>query len=161
MLMLPGKGRTAACSGSFFRAFGLHWAQVALWPCACLLMLLRFGVPGFAQFQSGPRSKLPVINKITATGPTRTAFTGKVESLDTKLKVLNVTEGHGGSTAIFPLNKKVKVSSISGRKLKVAALTPGTNVIVYYEQRDARRTVQQIIILGSGASPSKKGPHSS
>jgi hypothetical protein len=134
--------------------------RVAISTCACLLMVLEIGSPAFAQFQPGSRSKLPVINKITSSGPTRSAFTGKVQSLDTKLKVLNVTEGKGRSTAIFPLNKKVKVSSISGRKLKLAALTPGTNVIVYYQQRDAQRTVQQIVILGSGASPARKSSHS-
>ncbi|HTV53364.1 MAG TPA: hypothetical protein VMI06_00440 [Terriglobia bacterium] len=102
-----------------------------------------------------------MINKITSNAPTRSALTGKVQFLDTKLKVLDVSDGQGGSTAIFPLNKKVKVSSISGQKLKLAAVTPGTNVIVYYEQRDARRTVQQIIVLGSDASRNKKHPHSS
>jgi hypothetical protein len=159
--MLAYTKRTTAPARGSSRKFRLRLAQVAFWPCACLAILLQFGSPTFAQFQAGPRSKLPVINKITSNGPTRSALTGKVQSLDRKLKVLDVSDGHGGSTAIFPLNKRVKVSSISGQKLKLAAVTPGTNVIVYYEQRDARRTVQQIIILGSDASQTKKHPHSS
>jgi hypothetical protein len=132
--------------------------RIALW-----LLFACFSVPvlSFAQQGPGSRSKLPVINKITSGGPTRSAFTGSIQSLDRKLKVLDVSGAHGRSTAIFPLTKKIKISSINGQKLKLAALTPGTNVIVYYQQNAARRTVQQIIVLGSDAPRTKKSPHTS
>jgi hypothetical protein len=159
--MLAYRMRTIVSAGGFSREFGARLAHVAFWPGACLVILLQFSFPAFAQFQTGPRSKLPVIDKITSSGPTRAALTGKIQSLDTKLKVLDISEGQGRSLVIFPLNKKVKVSSISGHKLKLAALTPGTNVVVYYQQRDARRTIQQIVILGSSASQTPKSPHSS
>jgi hypothetical protein len=150
------------CSHSFPGGFEPGSTVRVLWLLlTCSLIVLQCPGLGFAQFQTGPRSKLPVIDKITSNGPTRSAFTGKVQSLDAKLKVLDVTSVHGDNLAIFPLNKRIKVSSITGQKLKLAAVTPGTNVIVYYEQQDARRTVQQIIILGSGASQTKKPSHPS
>jgi hypothetical protein len=139
-----------------------RWTHTALWlSLACGLLAFEFPGLGFAQFQAGPRQKLPVINKITSNGPARAAFTGEVQSLDRKLKVLNVSGGRNEGTVIFPLKKKVKVSSISGQKLKLAALTPGTNVVVYYEQQDARRTIQKIVILGTSASQTKKHSHPS
>jgi hypothetical protein len=159
--MLAHIRRATVRTGSSSNKLSMRLAQVAFWLGPGLAILLQFGSLTFAQTQAGPMSKLPVIDKITPAGPTRSALTGRIQSLDTKLKVLNVSDGKGGNTAIFPLSKKVKVSSISGQKLKIAALTPGTNVIVYYEQHDARRTVQQIIILGSDASQNKKPLHSS
>lgn len=128
---------------------------------AFVFAFITFPAASLAQQGMGARSKLPVINKITSNGPTRSAFTGSVQSLDRKLKVLNVTGGPGPTTAIFPLSKKTKISSISGQKLRLAALTPGTNVLVYYEQNAARRTVQQVIVLGPAASHTKKTPHAS
>jgi hypothetical protein len=120
-----------------------------------------FPSTGAAQQGQGARSKLPVINKITSGGPTRAAFTGSVQSLNPKLKVLNVSTAGGQSTAIFPLGKKTKIADINGQKLKLAALTPGTNVIIYYEQSDARRTVEQILVLpGNSLQTKKKSPSS-
>jgi hypothetical protein len=144
---------------NFLREFGSGWRGLAWWLLAACLF--AFPPASLAQEGMGPRSRLPVINKITSNGPTRAAFTGSIQSLDPKLKVLNVSGAQGRSMAIFPVNKKTKVSSISGQKLRLAALTPGTNVIVYYEQNAARRTVQQIIVLGSSASHTKKTPHAS
>jgi hypothetical protein len=117
---------------------------------------------GMAQQGASPRSRIPVVNKIATNGPTRSLYSGSVETLNQKLKILNVSANGGQYTAIFPLTKKTKISSINGQKLKLASLTPGTNVIVYYEQQNARRTVQQIIVLGSQTHPAKKkNPHSS
>ena len=128
---------------------------------ACLGAFIQFPSMSFAQQELGSRSKLPVINRITSNGPTRSAFTGSVESLDPKLKILDVSSAHGRSTALFPLSKKTKISSLTGQRLKLASLTPGTTVIVYYEQNAARRTVQQVIVLGSDAPQIKKNPHTS
>jgi hypothetical protein len=157
---LPGKGGK---SGQVLPCPYGETLWILCWLlAACFLACLQVPSQGFGQQEGmGPRSKIPVINKISTTGPTRSAFTGSVQSLDGKLKILDVSGAHGRNTAIFPLNKKTKISSINGQKLKLAALTPGTNVIVYYEQSAARRTVQQIIVLGSGASPTKKNVPSS
>lgn len=127
----------------------------------CLAIMFQPAPRAFAQFSTGPRSRVPVINRITNGGPTHSAFTGRVQSLDRKLNVLDVSAARGQNTAIFPLNKKIKISSIAGQKLKLAALTPGTSIIIYYEQNAARRTVQQIIVLAPGASQTKKKSHPS
>jgi hypothetical protein len=53
----------------------------------------------------------------------------------------------GGATEIFPVRKGISVSGAKGRKLKIRELSPGTNIIVYYEYRDGRRTVNEIMVL--------------
>ncbi|MGH9327587.1 MAG: hypothetical protein ACRD2B_13015 [Terriglobia bacterium] len=120
---------------------------------ACILLCAR---PASAQL--GNHAKLPGVSKIIS-GSTRQAFTGTVQSLNRKQHVLNV--GAGENSAIFPLKKKVKVSSVGGARLNLAALTPGTNVIIYYEQQGGHRTVNQIVILAAPAASSAKKPHSS
>jgi hypothetical protein len=121
-----------------------------------IIAIACFLFSSLARAQEEHRNKLPGISKITSNGPTRQAFTGSVQLLDTHQRVLNVTAAGGGNTAIFPIGKKVKVSTIDGQKLRVATLTPGTNVIVYYEQKGGRRTVDQIIVLGPHAPTGKK-----
>lgn len=129
---------------------------------ASLAVIAAFLIlPARSYSQQNHRSKLPGINKITSSGPGRQAFTGSVQSLDRQHHVLDVSAAKGQSTAIFPLRKNVKVSSIDGQKLKLAALTPGTNVIVYFEQKSGRRTVEQIIVLTPGAPAGKKDDHPS
>lgn len=131
------------------------------WGCAAVAAagLFLFCLPAKAQFRNP--GKLPGINKITSNGPTRQAFSGSVQSLNRKQHVLNVTSE--GSSAIFPIKKKVKVSSVTGAKRSLADLTPGTNVLVYYSQKDGRRTVDQILILqrAPASTASKKKPHTS
>ncbi|HEX5482476.1 MAG TPA: hypothetical protein VFZ08_07595 [Terriglobia bacterium] len=122
---------------------------------ACLILPMR------SYSQQNRRNKLPGINKITSSGPGRQAFTGSVQSLDRQHHVLDVSAAKGQSTAIFPIRKNVKVSSIDGQKLKLASLTPGTNVIIYFEQKSGRRTVEQIIVLTPSAPAGKKDDHSS
>jgi hypothetical protein len=137
-----------------------QWGAVTALPAAVLLL----AVAGLAQQIPGRMSKVPVVNKIDSNAPTRSAFTGSIQLLDRKMKVLDVNGATGQSTAIFPLGKKVKISSVAGAKLKWASLTPGTNVIVYYEMERGRRTVQQIVVLGSGSNKpplAKKKAHSS
>ncbi|MGH9353521.1 MAG: hypothetical protein ACRD2G_15400, partial [Terriglobia bacterium] len=112
------------------------WAAFAV-----LTALLLIPVPAGAQVTG--RQKLPVLGKIVANGPTKGAFTGIIQTLDRRNNVLEVGSADGTDTAIFPISKKVKISSIEGRKLKLAALTPGTNVVVTYEQQGGKRTVQE------------------
>jgi hypothetical protein len=42
------------------------------------------------------------------------------------------------------------VETAGGEKLKVKELSPGTNVIVYYEVKNDRRSVSEIVVLGPG-----------
>jgi len=126
-----------------------------------VIVIACFLFPLLARAQEEHRNKLPGLSKITSNGPTRQAFTGSIQSLDRQQHVLNVTAAGGGNTAIFPIGKKVKVSTIDGQKLRVATLTPGTNVIVYYEQKGGRRTVDQIIVLGPNTPTEKKKDHAS
>lgn len=127
---------------------------------ALTLSVLWAVTPFVARSQEMGRKKLPGLSKIESNGPTKGVFTGGVQALDSRSKVLEVSSANGASTAIFPITKKVRVSSIGGQKLKLAALTPGTNVIVHYRQQGGRRTVQEIIVVKK-APPSVKTGHRS
>ena len=96
--------------------------------------------------QEEPMGRIPVPSKKTMGGAHR-AFSGKVETLDLKRKVLIVGTVEGGATEIFPIKKGISVSGAKGKKLKIEELSPGTNVIVYYDFRDGRRTVNEIMVL--------------
>ena len=105
--------------------------------------------------QEDHHNKLPGLDKVTS-GPTRQAFTGKIQSFDRKRAVLTVNTVEGADTEIFPLKKKVKVTSANGLKLKLVALKPGTSITVFYELKGDRRTVDQIIVLSNIAKTGKK-----
>lgn len=147
------------CAASYRKpAFGrIGVGRVLLLSLVCLFV----SAAGRSQQRLG--GKLPGIGKSTPSGSTQQAFTGSVQSLDKQHHVLNISTSQSGSTEIFPIQKKVKISSVRGRKLKLAALTPGTNVVVYYQEKEGRRTVNQIVVLSSGTTPSskKKTPASS
>ncbi|MGH9396985.1 MAG: hypothetical protein ACRD18_09075 [Terriglobia bacterium] len=122
-----------------------------------ILSVLCALAPLAATAQELGRKKLPGLSKIESTGPTKGVFTGGVQTMDSRSKVLEVSSADGANSAIFPITKKVRVSSIEGHKLKLAALTPGTNVIVHYQQQGGRRTVQEIIVLTKAPPSGKKG----
>ena len=103
------------------------------------------------------RTKVPIIGKIGG-GSNRQAFSGKVQSVDLRRKLLLVGTVEGDHTEYFPVKKNVPVSSASGEKMKVAELAQGTNVIVYYEVKDDRRTVSEILVLGAADKPASKKP---
>ena len=105
------------------------------------------------------RKKVPVIDKITSGGPSQQAFMGIVKSVDFESEVLNVDNITGKSTEFFPLKKKVHVVTADGDKLKLAELKPGTNVLVYFDQKGDRRTITRIVVL-AGGQPKKKAPPS-
>jgi Cu/Ag efflux protein CusF len=123
---------------------------------ALILLGLPFRTTLEAQEQR--KAKVPVISKITAGGPTQQAFMGIVKSIDFESEVLNVDNISGKSTEIFPLKKKVHVVTADGDKLKLTKLKPGTNVIVYYDQKGDRRAVTQIVVLAGGAVKKKTPP---
>jgi hypothetical protein len=103
---------------------------------------------------SAQKHKVPVLDKI-GSSPSRQAFSGKVLSLDAERNLLNVNTVQGSGTEIFSV-KKARVVTADGEKLKLSALTPGTDVIIYYEQKDDQRSVKDIVILGPGPGEPKK-----
>lgn len=114
-------------------------------------------LPREANAQQGGGRKIPIIKKIQGSS-FRQAFTGKVESLDTEHKILNMKAAAGGGMEIFPVKKGVEVRTADGEKLKLSQLKSGSNVIIYYQQKGNRRTVKEIIVLAEGAEESKKKP---
>ena len=135
------------------RSIGLVWRLPILVLASVLVVLSQ----GMAQER---KTKLPGLDKITG-GPSQQAFSGIVQSLDMKRKILNVNTVQGGVTEIFPIRKGVPVMTARGDKLKLTALVPGTNVIIYYEQKGDRRTMKQIVVLAAAPSDEKKLPPSS
>jgi hypothetical protein len=93
-----------------------------------------------------PMGRIPLPTKKTLTGAHR-AFSGKVETLDLKRKILIVGTVEGSATEIFPIKKGTPVSGAKGKKLKLEELAPGTNIIVYYDYRGDRRSVNEITVL--------------
>jgi hypothetical protein len=120
--------------------------------CAALLL-----VCGLASAQRNTLDKMPVVDKVTNPS-THEAFTGTVQSLDEKQKILNVNSVEGGITEIFPIKKGTAVIGSGGARLKLTDLKPGTSVIVYYEQRTDRISVQHIDVIS--AKPKTPAPHS-
>lgn len=141
----------ALSAGERLRAHARTCLRVAM------LLGLAFLALRPATAQEPHRRKVPGLDKATS-GFSHLAFSGKVESVDLKRKVLNVNTVQGGSTEIFPLKKGIHVSTADGEKLKLGELTPGTNVIIYYEQKGDRRQVREIVVLASGAAETKKAP---
>ena len=120
-------------------------------PLAGLGLVLLFS-PLPASTQDRSIEKLPVIDKI-ASAAEHQAFSGTVQSLDEKHNILNVNSVEGGATEIFPVKKTTPVYTTDGYRRKPSNLTPGTNVIVYFELHADHRTVKRIEIL---AGESKK-----
>jgi len=124
------------------------------------LALASWGWPLHSSLQAQEdHKKVPVIDKITSGGPSQQAFMGVVKSVDFESEVLNVDNITGKSTEFFPLKKKVHVVTADGDKLKLAELKPGTNVLVYFDQKGDRRTITRIVVL-AGGPPKKKAPPS-
>jgi hypothetical protein len=125
------------------------------------LALLAFAVAcAFTQtFAQSRKSKVPVIRRLS--GSQRLAFSGVVRSLDLKMKVLNVDRGEGKDVEIFPVKKGIHVEDASGKRLRLSALRPGTNILIYYTERAGERKVTQVMVLGMEKSESKKSSHPS
>ncbi|MEJ2009751.1 MAG: hypothetical protein P8Z30_16625 [Acidobacteriota bacterium] len=121
---------------------------------ACMMVFLQ-AVPLHAQQRS--KSKLPIIGKLTS-GNHQQAFTGKIQSLDLKQRVLNVNALHGQDMEIFPVRKSVHVQGVNGQKMKLKELVPGMTVLIYYNQKPGERAVKDIIVLSSGKSQGKAKP---
>jgi len=108
-----------------------------------------------ARPQEERRRKIPVVDKI-AGGSNHQAFSGTVASVDLAGHVLEVNALESKTVEIFPIKKGVFISTADGKKTKLAQLAPGTNVIVYYDQKGDHRTVKQVVVLGAAAETPKK-----
>ena len=124
------------------------------------LALLLWGLPYPSTIgaQEEHKTKVPVIDKITSGGPTRQQFSGVVRSIDLESEILNVDTVKGNVTEIFPIKKKVHVVTADGSKLKLTKLTPGANVLIYYEQKGDHKTVTEIVVLAGGEVKKKAPP---
>lgn len=124
-----------------------------------ILLLALASLPGLASAQvpDQPSSRIPMKGKGT-TGPSRQAFSGRVQSVDLKRNLLKVDTVEGGVTEIFLVKKKTPVSMADGTKMEIQTLAPGTNVIVYFEQKEDRRPVSRILVLAASEGEKKKSP---
>jgi hypothetical protein len=125
-----------------------------------VLIVLALGLAAIAGMisadaQDERRSRVPALGK-TAGGPSRQAFSGKVQSVDLKRNLLKVDTVEGGVTEIFPVKKRTPVSMADGTKIELQKLAPGTSVIVYYEQKEDRRSVTEIVVLAASAGEDRK-----
>ena len=128
----------------------MPWVAAAL--AACTLAFCHLA-PLQAQQQ---KNKLPIVGKLTP-GNHQQAYSGKIQSLNMKEKILNVNSLHGQDTEIFPVKKNMRVEGINGNKLDLSALTPGATVLIYFDQKSGERTVKHIVVLSSGKKQAKGG----
>lgn len=126
--------------------------RVAAALAACALAFCHLA-PLHAQQQ---KNKLPIVGKL-APGNHQQAYSGKIQSLNMKEKILNVNSLHGQDTEIFPVKKNMRVEGINGNKLDLSALTPGATVLIYFDQKSGERTVKNIVVLSSGEKQAKGG----
>lgn len=131
----------------FLRTFqSKSWWLVA----AGVPAILLFACVALAQQEEKP--KIPGLDKIISANE-HLAFTGTVKSVDEKHNVLSINSVEGGNTEIFPIKHSTHVETADGFRKKLDVLSPGTRVIVYYDQRSDHRTVTRIELF---ASESKK-----
>jgi hypothetical protein len=103
------------------------------------------------------KPKVPGLDKIIA-AEEHLMFTGKIKSVDVEHNSLSVSSVEGSDTEIFPIKHSTHVLTSDGFRKKLDVLVPGTQVIVYYDQRADRRTVTHIDLYTSESK--KKEPHS-
>lgn len=115
-----------------------------------IVFLTLSAVPAVRAQDEQRRTKVPLIGKIGG-GSNRQAFSGKVQAVDPKRKLLVVDAVEGSHTEYFPVKGNFEVTAPGGRKTRVSELTPGTNIIIYYEVKNDRRSVTSILVLGSQA----------
>jgi hypothetical protein len=99
-------------------------------------------------------TRVPMIGKVTG-GTNRQAFSGKLQSVDKKRKLLVVHAVEGSYTEFFPIKKNFQVQVPGGKRMRLSEVEPGTNIIVYYEVKGDRRSVTDIMLL-EAAPPDKK-----
>ena len=135
------------CLRTIWRA---SWRLAVVVPAILLLVCA-------APAQQEEKPKIPGLDKIIAANE-HLAFTGTVKSVDEKHNILSIDSVEGGDTEIFPIKHSTHVETADGFRKKLDVLSPGTRVIVYYDQRADRRTVTRIELFASESK--KKEPHS-
>lgn len=113
---------------------------------AVVSTILLFACVALAQQEEKP--KIPGLDKIIAANE-HLAFTGTVKSVDEKHNVLSIDSVEGENTEIFPIKHSTHVETADGFRKKLDVLSPGTRVIVYYDQRADHRTVTRIELFAS------------
>lgn len=103
------------------------------------------------------KSKMPIVGKLSSTD-SRQAYSGKIQSLDLKQKILSVDSLHGQDSEIFPLKKNVRVESANGGRMDLKALKPGATVLIYFNQKSGERNISNIVVLSSGEEQAKNKP---
>jgi hypothetical protein len=135
---------------------GSRWRKSFLVMCAAAVVLVAPCFSGTARGQQPGETKIPTkLGKIRG-GETRQAFTGKVQSVDKKLKVLNMKSEEGTSTVIFPLKKNVDVQTLNGERRALSDLKPGSNIMVFYELKSGAREIKKIIVLSQDSKKEVK-----
>ena len=149
---VPCGQRQMADTGSPDGTGRLPWFMAAV---LIVSLVLRFGAsPAHAQTK---RSKVPVVGKLSGGGSAQ-AFSGKLELFDPEHDLLKVNTVQGDHTEIFQAKKGVSVYTAGGDKLKLSELMPGTNVLVYFELKDERQTVKEIVVLTNAPVEEEKSP---
>jgi len=123
------------------------------WLIAALIVVAIGLNVGWAQERR--RLKVPVLGKI-AGGSTRSAFSGKLQSVDRQRNLIHISTVEGGGTEIFQIKKDVRVSAADGTELKISDLSGGLNVIVYFEKKGDRRRAKDIVVLGAAPAEEEK-----
>jgi hypothetical protein len=145
---------TRAC-GRISRA-GSPWRKSFGVMCAAAVVLVAPCFSSTARGQQPGETRIPTkLGKIRG-GDTRQAFTGEVQSVDKKLKVLNMKSEKGPSTEIFPLKKNVDVQTLNGDRRTLSDLKPGANIMIYYEFKGSVREIKKIVVLSQGTKKEVK-----
>jgi hypothetical protein len=139
------------CKGAWFQTLGR-----ASWRLLMVVSVIALVVCA-ALAQEDEKPKIPGLDKIIAANE-HLAFTGTVKSVDEKHNILSIDSVEGGTTEIFPIKHSTHVETSDGFRKRLDVLSPGTRVIVYYDQRSDRRTVTRIELFASESK--KKEPHS-
>ncbi|HET7214910.1 MAG TPA: hypothetical protein VFL79_15065 [Terriglobia bacterium] len=103
------------------------------------------------------KNKMPIVGKLTSPND-RQAYSGKIQSVDLKEKILNVDSLHGQESEIFPFKKNVRIESLGGGRMDIKSLQPGATVLIYFNQKSGERTIRNIVVLSSGKEQARDKP---
>lgn len=150
------RGSFISISGPQYVSRRRRYLQASWWVATFIVLVLSSVLTARAQ-QDEEKPKVPGLDRIIAEEE-HLAFTGTVKSVDQKRNIITIDSIEGSDTEIFPIKHSTYVLGTDGYKKRLAILSPGTNVIVYYDQRSDRRMVTRIEMLARASK--KKEPHS-
>lgn len=154
-ILLPHDLAAEGGRGIFANGFLPGMAAALMAICAFALLCAP---PLRAQQRKG---KVPIVGKLTSPND-REAYSGKIQSVDLKQKILSVDSLHDEDSEIFPFKKNVRIESLDGGRMDLRALKPGTTVLIYFNQKSGERSIRNIVVLGSGKEQAegKRAPSS-